>query len=89
MVDQNSTQIYEKATFDREYTTSVRTGETSRVFCNSPVHEQCSGCFTSQFWFGDVCQHWQQLTAAEYRFYRAQYLAVQYRFHRAQYLAVE
>jgi hypothetical protein len=39
-VDQNSTEIYEKATFDREYPTSVRTGGTSRAFCNSPVQEQ-------------------------------------------------
>jgi hypothetical protein len=39
-VDQNSTQIYRKATFDQEYPTSVRTGGTSRVLCNLPVHEQ-------------------------------------------------
>jgi hypothetical protein len=58
-VDQNSTQIYGKATFDREYPASARTGETSRAFCNSPVHKQC-GCFTSQFWWGDVRQHWQR-----------------------------
>jgi hypothetical protein len=39
-VDQNSTQIYGKATFDREYPTSVGTGGTKRACCNSPVHEQ-------------------------------------------------
>jgi hypothetical protein len=54
-VDQNSTQSYGKATFNREYPTSVRTGGTSRPFCNSPVQ------FTSQFWWGDVRQHWQPL----------------------------
>jgi hypothetical protein len=31
-VDQNSTQIYGKVTFDREYSISFRTGGTSRVF---------------------------------------------------------
>jgi hypothetical protein len=43
---------------DREYPISVRRGRTSRAFCNSPVHEQW---FTSQFWWGDVRQHWQPL----------------------------
>jgi hypothetical protein len=37
-VDQNSTQIYGKATFDLEYPTSVRRGGTWRAFCNSPFH---------------------------------------------------
>jgi hypothetical protein len=39
-VDQNSTQIYGKTTFDREYPRSVRTEGASSAFCNSPVHEQ-------------------------------------------------
>jgi hypothetical protein len=39
-VDQNSTQIYGKATFDQKYPTSVCIEGTSRFFCNSPFHEQ-------------------------------------------------
>jgi hypothetical protein len=45
-VEQNSTQIYGKATFDWEYPTSAHTG----LRVPSPFHQfMNSGCFTSQF----------------------------------------
>jgi hypothetical protein len=56
-LDQKARQIYGEATFDREYSTSVRTGGDLRAFCNQFTSSRIVvACFTSQFWWGDVCQ---------------------------------
>jgi hypothetical protein len=60
--------------FDREYPTTVRTGETFRAFYNSPVHEQW--LLHVAVWWGDVRQDilgaqrvesaWQQILSSTF-----------------------